>query len=287
LYEARILSLFRAHHIPAHSFNYTLNGTDYQCDVAAVIDDTLFVFECKNYSLPMGHLPTLYYFLLGLDESKVQAKRIASQLQDNPDIVKRHFGANASWTQTVPVVLHSLPWSFGLSDGVYVYDASALSLLLNEGFTNVCTLARLDGNNHLRRRHRYQLRQGATPTAGELVREMKNPNQLRLHAVGWGLVSKGVQISADLVLRVPEWHQRPSTLEEQLLALGSSPEEAAAVAKNMSVDFPTALAERRRHRATQSPATKVGRNDPCPCGSGKKFKKCCLNKTAKLRPAKA
>ncbi|MEK6239616.1 MAG: SEC-C metal-binding domain-containing protein, partial [Planctomycetales bacterium] len=24
---------------------------------------------------------------------------------------------------------------------------------------------------------------------------------------------------------------------------------------------------------------KVGRNDPCPCGSGKKFKKCCLNKT--------
>lgn len=25
-------------------------------------------------------------------------------------------------------------------------------------------------------------------------------------------------------------------------------------------------------------AKKVGRNDPCPCGSGKKYKKCCLNK---------
>jgi len=23
---------------------------------------------------------------------------------------------------------------------------------------------------------------------------------------------------------------------------------------------------------------KVGRNSPCPCGSGKKYKKCCLNK---------
>ena len=22
-------------------------------------------------------------------------------------------------------------------------------------------------------------------------------------------------------------------------------------------------------------ATRIGRNDPCPCGSGKKFKKCC------------
>jgi len=25
---------------------------------------------------------------------------------------------------------------------------------------------------------------------------------------------------------------------------------------------------------------KVGRNDPCPCGSGKKYKKCCLLKGA-------
>ncbi|MEM9820894.1 MAG: SEC-C metal-binding domain-containing protein [Bacteroidota bacterium] len=23
---------------------------------------------------------------------------------------------------------------------------------------------------------------------------------------------------------------------------------------------------------------KIGRNDPCPCGTGKKYKKCCLNK---------
>ena len=25
---------------------------------------------------------------------------------------------------------------------------------------------------------------------------------------------------------------------------------------------------------------KIGRNDPCPCGSGKKYKHCCMNKTA-------
>jgi len=28
---------------------------------------------------------------------------------------------------------------------------------------------------------------------------------------------------------------------------------------------------------------KVGRNEPCPCGSGKKFKKCCLNPPVKKR----
>jgi uncharacterized protein YecA (UPF0149 family) len=28
---------------------------------------------------------------------------------------------------------------------------------------------------------------------------------------------------------------------------------------------------------------KVGRNDPCPCGSGKKYKRCCLLKETQAR----
>ena len=32
---------------------------------------------------------------------------------------------------------------------------------------------------------------------------------------------------------------------------------------------------------------KIGRNAPCPCGSGKKYKKCCLNKTKEQRIAEA
>jgi hypothetical protein len=46
-------------------------------------------------------------------------------------------------------------------------------------------------------------------------------------------------------------------------------------------------AERRRETAMRAapkaPPTaraKVGRNDPCPCGSGRKFKKCCIGKEA-------
>lgn len=31
------------------------------------------------------------------------------------------------------------------------------------------------------------------------------------------------------------------------------------------------------HQAPYVAAQKVGRNDPCPCGSGKKHKKCCLS----------
>jgi len=30
-------------------------------------------------------------------------------------------------------------------------------------------------------------------------------------------------------------------------------------------------------------ATQISRNDPCPCGSGLKYKKCCLGKAAPLK----
>ena len=39
-----------------------------------------------------------------------------------------------------------------------------------------------------------------------------------------------------------------------------------------------AQAERERAKAVDVPTNKVGRNDPCPCGSGKKYKHCCLGK---------
>ena len=39
-------------------------------------------------------------------------------------------------------------------------------------------------------------------------------------------------------------------------------------------------AEARR----REPTVKIQRNDPCPCGSGKKFKKCCINSIANRQP---
>ena len=46
--------------------------------------------------------------------------------------------------------------------------------------------------------------------------------------------------------------------------------------EDLGIDFP----EEEEDYEVQEPArrdeNKVGRNDPCPCGSGKKYKKCCL-----------
>ncbi len=40
--------------------------------------------------------------------------------------------------------------------------------------------------------------------------------------------------------------------------------------KNIKKDF--------RDSKAVAPKVKIGRNDPCPCGSGKKYKKCCMAK---------
>jgi len=54
-------------------------------------------------------------------------------------------------------------------------------------------------------------------------------------------------------------------------------------------DKPEDVSDVDRLLASQSPPVKkqkTGRNDPCPCGSGRKYKKCCIDKeTDSLRPA--
>lgn len=47
-----------------------------------------------------------------------------------------------------------------------------------------------------------------------------------------------------------------------------------------------AQAERKRTELTDVPSEKIGRNEPCPCGSGKKYKHCCLEKHEAARQAK-
>jgi tetratricopeptide (TPR) repeat protein len=47
-----------------------------------------------------------------------------------------------------------------------------------------------------------------------------------------------------------------------------------------------AQAERERAKAIDMPSNNVGRNAPCPCGSGKKYKHCCLSKHDTAEQAK-
>ena len=53
---------------------------------------------------------------------------------------------------------------------------------------------------------------------------------------------------------------------------------AAAPGERRQVATVTGIGANSKSRASREPikkGAKVGRNDPCPCGSGKKYKKCC------------
>ncbi len=47
-----------------------------------------------------------------------------------------------------------------------------------------------------------------------------------------------------------------------------------------------AQVEHERLKAADVPSKKIGRNEPCPCGSGKKYKHCCLNRHQTAAPVK-
>ena len=51
--------------------------------------------------------------------------------------------------------------------------------------------------------------------------------------------------------------------------------DASGAASQKSVYGSAAKPEARKEPVRKTAAEKVGRNDPCPCGSGKKYKKCC------------
>lgn len=49
-------------------------------------------------------------------------------------------------------------------------------------------------------------------------------------------------------------------------------------AKKLNDIFSNTGKSKNKEISFQKKSQKIGRNDPCPCGSGKKYKKCCLNK---------
>ena len=76
----------------------------------------------------------------------------------------------------------------------------------------------------------------------------------------------------------PAWPKEPLT-EEQSSAMWTDMLAGAARAYRYFKEDRLAYAQAASRRAPPEPyeraAPKVGRNDPCPCGSGKKYKRCC------------
>lgn len=67
-----------------------------------------------------------------------------------------------------------------------------------------------------------------------------------------------------------------STFQQLLSKIDIDREDVLEIANDI-LGIPTdkVLAMAEDNNPGQAESTKIGRNDPCPCGSGKKYKKCC------------
>lgn len=73
---------------------------------------------------------------------------------------------------------------------------------------------------------------------------------------------------------------RVQTQERAMEILSLCDERGIKVIVGVEPDKPEDISglERLNNSNVKRNNPEVGRNDPCPCGSGKKYKKCCLNK---------
>lgn len=68
-------------------------------------------------------------------------------------------------------------------------------------------------------------------------------------------------------------------MDAKIIEVGEDPKELFGTAQDILPDWLHSLYSIRKEPALglSHRESKVGRNDPCPCGSGKKYKKCCLH----------
>jgi hypothetical protein len=97
----------------------------------------------------------------------------------------------------------------------------------------------------------------------------------------------GITLGTDQVRQIIERSENPSSALKAILADAREPPSSSAVERLIPVimdmwntlprpDLGGLSPEAVHMGAAKTPAPRPGRNDPCPCGSGAKYKKCCL-----------
>jgi preprotein translocase subunit SecA len=82
---------------------------------------------------------------------------------------------------------------------------------------------------------------------------------------------EGYEMFMDMINRIKE-----DTIEKLCIVRIQREEEIEQMREEASQDYIMSRGEQTAEASTvKRDAKKIGRNDPCPCGSGKKYKKCC------------
>ena len=83
-------------------------------------------------------------------------------------------------------------------------------------------------------------------------------------------------IKVDVVKLLLHLQRQKEVKREQTVQITKAAQEALNSINVESSNAPTkSVAQEKANTTVVNTEPKVGRNDPCPCGSGKKYKNCC------------
>lgn len=143
---------------------------------------------------------------------------------------------DAVWDKYLP--LEQKIYEYILEDKVELIEGKVSELAKRFGMTDEETVAFVDGLNE------------TLPEPYE-VKELTAESDIRLEIDFERLFKKMVEYKAEHLYSLPQWDNVFTADQRRIMEL-----------------------EQKKSR-TIVKGLKVGRNDPCPCGSGKKYKKCC------------
>ena len=214
-FEANIQKLFHDHGVDAVGIHRHANGVELEIDCVALWDDTLFVFEDKNYSLPGDKPQSEFWFLKDQVDAAEQVMRKVKAIEDNPEIVSGAMGKTVTWKRIVPVVLNAMPFSLPGPNrrGVHFYDSSALHRFFEDGFIGYS----VDTGNGLAPQiipeSMTKLWVGGRPCAEDLLRQMERPEQVVRGLPYFRQVGRGFPVSRVLYIATSVVERLPSTAE--------------------------------------------------------------------------
>lgn len=181
-FEKRVLERLKAANLEAISYKTSREGQQYDFDVLLLWDDHLFVFECKNRSVPFDRPVQSRHFAFSVEGHAKQVIRLVGALKNWPDILTNAFGRPISPKVIVPVVLNNLPYARpGLFHGAYFYDFGALGRFLARPGLGARIAMPLGGG-----RVRYhdidalRLWKADRPDAHDLMAQLEDPAQLHV-----------------------------------------------------------------------------------------------------------
>lgn len=180
-FENSMREFFHKQGLDVFTFEVRRDGNSYECDAIVPWDGYLFLFECKNRSLPYNDPVQSYYFDLETASEVRQVRRLAEALVKYPDIIKNQMGRQYVGLKIVPCVLHSLPYSrIGKTDGVYFTDASALKRFFEQPYFYIKVPYRFGPATVLHRTAIKKIWDGERPTPMDLIEQLENPFQVEL-----------------------------------------------------------------------------------------------------------